>query len=57
MSKESRSNSLPARPVLSGGMRKTSGGLREKGNIKKREKEQEIEVRIVKLSRVCIIIL
>ena len=52
MSKDSRSTSLPARPVLSGGMRKTSGGLSEKGNIKKREKEQEIEVRIVKLAKV-----
>jgi len=35
--------SLPARPVLSGVMRKISGGLKEKGNIKKMEKEQETE--------------
>ena len=41
--------SLPARPVLSGGMRKISGGLKEKGNIKKMEKEQETEVGILHL--------
>jgi len=43
MSKDTRSVSLPARPVLGGGIKKTSSCWKEKGGTQRREKDKETE--------------